>query len=175
MTIVTRILLLVAAAALGAAKRRRERKVRTDVPSLVWHAPFFSGGGYCSEATAFVVALDDMKLDVAIEMHGDSHNNDYMNGLSPVTLGRLYTMAGRSAKGGHQDVAVCHSEPGAWHVPKPSWPSSPCPRPRTRNGGPYYVVGRTMFETDRLPDGWVSRLNKMDESGCPRTSTGPFL
>ena len=75
-----------------AAKRRRERKVRTDVPSLVWHAPFFSGGGYCSEATAFVVALDDMKLDVAIEMHGDSHNNDYMNGLNPITLGRLYTL-----------------------------------------------------------------------------------
>ena len=72
-----------------AAKRRRERKVRTDVPSLVWHAPFFSGGGYCSEATAFVVALDDMRLDVAIEMHGDSHNNDYMNGLNPATLGRL--------------------------------------------------------------------------------------
>ena len=82
-----------------AAKRRRERKVRTDLPSLVWHAPFFSGGGYCSEATAFVVALDNMKLDVAIEMHGDSHNNDYMNGLNPITLGRLYTLAGRAAKG----------------------------------------------------------------------------
>ena len=112
------MLLLLAHLALAAAKRRRERKVRTDVPSLVWHAPFFSGGGYCSEATAFVVALDDMKLDVAIEMHGDSHNNDYMNGLSPVTLGRLYTMAGRSAKGGHQDVAVCHSEPGRVARPK---------------------------------------------------------
>ena len=101
MTIVTRnrILLLAAAAALVAAKRRRERKVRTDLPSLVWHAPFFSGGGYCSEATAFVLALDDMKFDVAIEMHGDSHNNDYMNGLNPITLGRLYTLAGRAAKG----------------------------------------------------------------------------
>ena len=131
------MLLLLAAWHWQQLKGRRERKVRTDVPSLVWHAPFFSGGGYCSEATAFVVALDDMKLDVAIEMHGDSHNNDYMNGLNPtVTLGRLYTLSGRAAKGGHQDVAICHSEPGAWHVPTPSWPSSPCPRPRTRNGGP---------------------------------------
>ena len=168
MTLVTRnrILLLVAVA-LAAAKRRRERKVRTDVPSLVWHAPFFSGGGYCSEATSFVVALDDMRLDVAIEMHGDSHNNDYINGLNPTTLGRLYTLSGRAAKGGHQDVAICHSEPGAWHVPTPSWPSSPCPRPRTRNGGPYYVVGRTMFETDRLPDGWSERLNEVDEVWVP--------
>ncbi len=23
-------------------------------------------------------------------------------------------------------------------------------------------IGRTMFETDRLPDGWVERLNNMD-------------
>ena len=61
------------------------------------------------------------------------------------------------AKGGHQDVAICHSEPGAWHVPTPSWPSSPCPRPRKRGAGPYYVVGRTMFETDRLPAGWPAR------------------
>ena len=92
------LLLLLAALAMAAAKRRRERKTRTDVPSLVWHAPFFSGGGYCSEGTAFVVALDDMRLDVAIEMHGDSHNNDYMNGLNPTTLGRLYTLAGRAAR-----------------------------------------------------------------------------
>jgi hypothetical protein len=24
------------------------------------------------------------------------------------------------------------------------------------------VIGRTMFETDRLPEGWAERLNRMD-------------
>ena len=156
------VLLLVAAAL--AAKRRKRR---TDTPSVVWHAPFFAGGGYCSEATDFALALDDLQVDVAIEMHGDSHNNDYMNGMAAGTLGRLYTLSGKASRGGHQDVAVCHSEPGAWHVPTPSWPSSPCPRPRKRKAGPYYVVGRTMFETDRLPEGWAQRLNSVDEVWVP--------
>ena len=140
--------------------------MRTDVPSLVWHAPFFSGGGYCSEATAFVVALDDMRLDVAIEMHGDSHNNDYINGLNPTTLGRLYTLSGAPPREGTR-TSRSATEPGAAARPTPSWPSSPCPRPCTRNGGPYYVVGRTMFETGRSPDGWADRLNKVDEVWVP--------
>ena len=29
------------------------------------------------------------------------------------------------------------------------------------------VIGRTMFETDRLPDGWAARLNTMDEVWVP--------
>ena len=156
-------LLLVAVA----AKRRRERKVRTDVPSLVWHAPFFSGGGYCSEATAFIVALDDMKLHVAIEMHGDSHNNDYMNGLSPVTLGRLYTMAGRRQG---RPPGRRHLSLGTRRVARAQHRRGrrrPARGPAHEMGGPYYVVGRTMFETDRLPDGWVDRLNNVDEVWVP--------
>ena len=99
-------------------------------------------------------------------MHGDSHNNDYMNGLSPVTLGRLYTMAGagQGRPPGRRHLSL---GTGLWHAQKPSWPSSPCPRPRGRAAGPYYVVGRTMFETDRLPDGWVDRFNKVDEVWVP--------
>ena len=30
-----------------------------------------------------------------------------------------------------------------------------------------YTVGRTMFETDRLPSGWAERLNRMDEVWVP--------
>ena len=48
-------------------------------------------------------------------------------------------------------------ETGAWHVSGgPLWASSACP-PRRGRGA--VVVGRTMFETDRAPDGWARRLN----------------
>lgn len=30
-----------------------------------------------------------------------------------------------------------------------------------------YSVGRTMFETDRIPKGWAKRLNGMDEIWVP--------
>jgi hypothetical protein len=34
---------------------------------VIWHAPFFSGGGYCSEAIAFVQALTAHNATVQIE------------------------------------------------------------------------------------------------------------
>ena len=37
--------------------------------SVAWHAPFYSGGGYCSEATTFVVALGQMGVPISIEPH----------------------------------------------------------------------------------------------------------
>lgn len=66
-------------------------------------------------------------------------------------------------------IAICHSEPGAWHPARYS--TSRCPP-----AGAQYKVGRTMFETDRVPNGWAERMNTMDEiwvptkyvSGCAR-------
>jgi glycosyltransferase involved in cell wall biosynthesis len=62
-------------------------------------------------------------------------------------------------------VSVCHSEPGAWAVSAalpPLYRTQLCPLP-----GSVYRIGRTMFETDRLPEGWAARLNGMDEVWVP--------
>lgn len=62
----------------------------------------------------------------------------------------------------HAAVAVCHSEPGAWSVPVSLYPTTTCP--------PWYAhvaIGRTMFETDRIPNGWVRRINSMDQVWVP--------
>ena len=61
-------------------------------------------------------------------------------------------------------IEVCHSEPGAW---KPaSFSTSPCPLFPSHSS---YHIGRTMFETDRLPDGWLKKLESMDEVWVPST------
>lgn len=57
-------------------------------------------------------------------------------------------------------IAICHSEPGAWHPAHYS--TSRCPPE-----GAQYTVGRTMFETDRVPSGWADRMNVMDEIWVP--------
>ena len=145
------------------------------MPSVLWHAPFFSGGGYCSEATSFVLELAN-RVPLGIVQHGDGYNADYLAGLPAPTQERLqtlYSQAGRRVE--HQggsaslapadSVAICHSEPGAWSppgLPPSSWERAACPPPNA-----LYSVGRTMFETDRLPDGWAPRLNALDEVWVP--------
>ena len=132
--------------------------------SVVWHAPFFSGGGYCSEATTFVLGLAALGVPIGLEPHGDGFDQDYVAGLDDGTLASLRALT--APRRPPPRVAVCHSEPGAWHVlDGPAWQSSACPR-RSRLGAPY-TIGRTMFETDRLPDGWPERLNAVDEVWAP--------
>jgi hypothetical protein len=60
-------------------------------------------------------------------------------------------------------VVVCHSEPGAWDPPL--FQTSRCP-PAGYNGS-LYVIGRTMFETDRVTPHHVARINAMDEVWVP--------
>ncbi|GMH52369.1 hypothetical protein TrRE_jg3650 [Triparma retinervis] len=65
-------------------------------------------------------------------------------------------------------VVVCHSEPGAWNVGGgPSWSTPLCPPTGAEEDPKVITVGRTMFETDRLPEGWAGRINEMDEVWVP--------
>ena len=119
-----------------------------------------SGGGYCSEAVSFVRALSDHSdLRVTIDQHGDSISRRFLEELPPATSASLQQLYKRHVDPS-RSIAVCHSEPGAW-VPS-KYPTTLCPP-----SGAAFSVGRTMFETDRLPDGWSERLNRMDEVWVP--------
>eukprot|EP00743_Colponemidia_sp_Colp-15_P011041 GILK01012258.1.p1 GENE.GILK01012258.1~~GILK01012258.1.p1 ORF type:complete len:450 (+),score=57.67 GILK01012258.1:76-1350(+) len=130
-------------------------------PNLIWMAPFQSGGGYCSEATAFVLSLsqDARHLPIKIDQHGDGFNIEYLNGMPLEVRSVLQEKASAQVRPS-DSVVVCHSEPGAWYPPR--WHTSRCPPE-----GSLYTIGRTMFETDRLPAGWKDRLNAMDEIWVP--------
>lgn len=62
------------------------------------------------------------------------------------------------------DIAICHATPDVWHKDGAfGWGiTNPCPPNDAR-----YSVGRTMYETDRVPDGWVPRINRMSEVWVP--------
>ena len=133
--------------------------------SVVWAAPFYSGGGYCSEAHDAANALLSCDVDLHILQHGDSFNRDFTDRLGDQTLAALKRRTVRAiprAAVGPATICICHSEPGAWSVPRPNYRTADCP-----TAGCSYNVGRTMFETDRLPDGWAQRLNQMDELWVP--------
>eukprot|EP00899_Mesostigma_viride_P023402 jgi/Mesvir1/4246/Mv22214-RA.1 len=135
--------------------------------SIWWMAPFLAGGGYCSEAIAFVLALASL-ADVApalhISPHGDAFSRVFVQGLSARTKQKLQGMMtdGRNMDAS-RSVIICHSEPGAWAPPLYKTP--PCPPVGYDRA--LYVVGRTMFETDSVSPHHVQRCNRMDEIWVP--------
>ncbi|KAE9044351.1 hypothetical protein PR002_g2841 [Phytophthora rubi] len=166
-------------------------------PAVLWYAPFLSGGGYCSEAHSYVVALEaalrestvspsdsdsqeepeadqDAEIEAAIDppfellitQHGDSLNPSFIRDLPEDMRSKLeqHWVEERDfywrLKNRNIALAICHSEPGAWEPAH--YMTSRCPPEKAQ-----YKVGRTMFETDRVPNGWPDRMNKMDEIWVP--------
>lgn len=150
-----------------------------EVWTISWNAPFLSSSsGYGSEATSFLIGLNQTLPELAEKgdsweigaglAHADSIDNKYLDSL-PKDLEDLFFKASRLQRSMDPDftVVVCHSEPGAWSVPTPLYESPwPCPPPVMHKKWKK-LVGRTMFETDRLPNGWEERLNQMDEIWVP--------
>lgn len=56
---------------------------------------------------------------------------------------------------------------GAWALPHALFQTSACPPPRSSYGGRTYLIGRTMFETDRLSREHARRCNALDEVWVP--------
>eukprot|EP01084_Bolivina_argentea_P269639 458311_1 len=168
----------------------------TDLPFIIWMAPFFSGGGYCSEALSYIEYLsyiDETDRKISIGHHGDSFDYEYFYGLSEHHRQLMVTLDAVTLPIPYIDtnktiIVICHSEPGAWFPP--NYQTSACPpfinvsllqesRNNDKNGEPQYninqimrmknvyYIGRTMFETDRLPHNWDYKLNIMDEIWVP--------
>ena len=129
-------------------------------PPVIWFAPFYSGGGYSSEALSFLSALHPLLSPYLQSVqHGDSLSYPYYAGLSYSTQLLLHNTTTTQLPP-HSAVVICHSEPGAWYPP--NYETSHCPPPHSA-----IRIGRTMFETDRLPKGWQQRLNNMDYVWVP--------
>ncbi|KAF5185193.1 Udp-glycosyltransferase superfamily protein [Thalictrum thalictroides] len=130
-------------------------------------APFLSGGGYSSEAWSYITAIHDyMKspnlFRLGIEQHGDLQDIEFWEGLSKDMQNlaiELYNTQCRM----NETIVICHSEPGAWYPPM--FQTLPCPP--TGYAEPKFVIGRTMFETDRVNLGHVERINRMDSVWVP--------
>jgi len=144
-------------------KSKRKSKSKSSRPlnlNVRWFAPFLSGGGYCSEALSYIMELHK-HANLAVVQHGDSVNPRFVEGL-PAAVKETLQKAMYTRFPPRSTIDICHSEPGAWSVPTPMYPTSTCP-----SEDRLYAVGRTMFETDRLPDGWLRRLKAMDEIWVP--------
>ncbi|KAK2457384.1 Sucrose-phosphate synthase family protein [Trifolium repens] len=123
-------------------------------------SPFLSGGGYSSEGWSYILSLHGHKkihsFRLAIEHHGDLQSLDFWEGL-PQDMKNLAIELYQTKCNMNETIVICHSEPGAWYPPL--FETFPCPPS-------YYhhfkaVIGRTMFETDRVNVEHVERCNRM--------------
>ncbi|KAK9078707.1 hypothetical protein SSX86_002764 [Deinandra increscens subsp. villosa] len=132
-------------------------------PCLLWMAPFISGGGYCSEAWSYILALNQYskqsRFRLGIAQHGDSENVNFWEGLHFEIRNLAYDLVQTQCRL-QESIVICHSEPGAWNPPL--FQTTPCPPPNTR-----FAIGRTMFETDRVNPEHVNRCNAMDMVWVP--------
>ncbi|KAK1421181.1 hypothetical protein QVD17_23334 [Tagetes erecta] len=131
---------------------------------LLWMAPFASGGGYCSEAWSYILALNHYSskhnnFSLSIMQHGDSENVYFWEGL-PVEIKNLAYQLVQTQCRLDESIVICHSEPGAWNPPL--FQTTLCPPGNTR-----FAIGRTMFETDRVNEEHVRRCNAMDMVWVP--------
>ncbi|KAL6989199.1 hypothetical protein U1Q18_014952 [Sarracenia purpurea var. burkii] len=133
-------------------------------------APFLSGGGYSSEAWSYILALHENKNNgprfrLSIHQHGDLEILEFWEGL-PLDIKKLAFELFSQTKCPLDDgtIVICHSEPGAWHPPL--FQTLPCP-PNGYYGHFRFVIGRTMFETDRLNPEHVRRCNQMNYIWVP--------
>lgn len=140
---------------------------------MVWMAPALNPGGYSSEALSYAMALEAEYAGAkgkrkpqrfGLKQFAEQQDQQFVEGLPAATkqvLAKLFTTGAQRTA---WEVAVCHSTPDVWHADGAfGWGRvQPCP-PR----GVVYTVGRTMYETDRLPDTWVPRINAMDEVWVP--------
>lgn len=119
--------------------------------SLVWWAPFLNNSGYGEEARGLLAALARRRVHVAARSSGDDSSSFVEMLKESPDLAILLSEALNREVGGAPVTSVIHA---------PGYAMRRMPEVD-------FTVGRTMFETDRLPPDWVAQLNLLDEVWVP--------
>ncbi len=113
---------------------------------LVWSAPLLDPSGYADEARNLLLGLD--RLGVAVR-------------AAPIVWSQRTTELPRDDAASLARLRQTPLSPAYVHV-QHIFPPHFRPDPAA-----VATVGRTMFETDRLPADWVAKCNEMDEVWVP--------
>lgn len=127
--------------------REPASRTRSAPPHVLWRGPLFDPSGYAEEGREFVLGLAAADTDIRTQAVYEwcSRRVD----LTPADTETLH----RLESDGCEEAAYT-----VFHMTPPSWRRVP-------RGGRH--IGRTMCETDRIPDYWVEPCNAMDEVWVP--------
>jgi glycosyltransferase involved in cell wall biosynthesis len=142
----------------GAGRRVTKRPLRGDrhggtapLRQVHWIGPLLNVSGYADEGREFVTALHGAGLEVCAS-HLGSTTPGLLEGLQQAAPQKARVLAaaisGRPRPG---NITVVHT-PGCLLGSDPD---------------SLATVGRTMFETDRVPSGWIDHVNELAEVWVP--------
>lgn len=119
---------------------------QTRLSPVIWSAPLLDPSGYADEARHFLFALESAGVSVAARELRWSNKVAALPRERERILQKLLQTPAQASP-----IRISH-------ILAPSLQSDPQARVN---------VGRTMFETDRLPADWVEACNRMDEIWVP--------
>jgi len=114
--------------------------------NFLWNGPIYDPSGYSDEARSFVLSLD--KENIPIRVNPIKWNNKEAK-LPPAILNKIKELSKTPLSPGFINVM---------HIFPPYFQKDPAAR---------FNIGRTMFETNRIPEEWVAKCNEMDEIWVP--------
>jgi glycosyltransferase involved in cell wall biosynthesis len=119
----------------------------SEPPEVLWHGPLFDPSGYAEEGREFVMGLHG--IGVRVRTLPVNEWCPRRVDLTPTESSVLHGLV--TSRVDDPAVTVFHMTPMHWQ--------------RLEGGG--YHVGRTMCESDRIPESWVAPCNAMDEVWVP--------
>lgn len=141
----------------GEAVTTRTPSAEVAVPSLTWDGPLFNVSGYASLGRHVVRALTADGVAVQIRSRDDEAavREACLSGPDAAIWRR-----GLRKRGGPRVHVACYTPA--------DWKGDSIFRQRKAEAPGYAAyVGLSMFETDRLPDGWALACNELDEVWVP--------
>jgi glycosyltransferase involved in cell wall biosynthesis len=124
------------------------RSLQKSFPGVFFVGYIFSGSGYSEETWVEALGLDTAGIYLQVVPLLDKHDS---RKLLPRNFRRRLEELARN----RVDLSR-----GIFYVCSP-------PEQFDRNFSGIYRIGRTMFETDRIPDGWAELCRTMDEIWVP--------
>lgn len=116
------------------------------LPAITWSAPLRDPSGYADEARHFLFTLASTNANITAREHRWNNNVAL---LTPQRQRLLQELLNKPVSRGAIHVS---------HILPPLF---------TRDSSARANIGRTMFETDRLPPGWADACNRMDALWVP--------
>jgi glycosyltransferase involved in cell wall biosynthesis len=121
----------------------------THPAGVFFHAPVYGGSGYADENLHVVLGLAEHGIPVQLSPRGARSDTGQL--LSPQVQSQLEALA----------KTQVDPEQSIFFVSAPAHEF----QPKMYQGR--HLIGRTTFETDRIPDGWLERCNAFDEIWVP--------